>query len=687
MNRKLLKIQLEGENFEVLSACDGYDALDCLKKTEIDVIISDILMPKMDGYRFCYQVRKVEKWNRIPFIFYTATYTSPSDEKLSFDLGADAFLKKPVQTKIILETIDQIFKNEQKTPKKVLKGFTDMDVLNEYSSRLVEKLEEKNHELIMRYGELEHEISERAKVEEDIIASEERFRQLTDAIREVFWMSSVDKTEMIYVSKSYEEIWGRSCKSLLDNPISWLDSIHPEDRDRMMEKTTKNQYSGEYNEEYRILRPDGSIRWIRDRAFPVLNSKNEVFRLAGIAEDITESKENERRLKENEYKRKELEKQLIQAQKLEGLGTLASGIAHDFNNILMIIMGHTSLLNQVRENPEKFSKSIDALQTASQRGASLVKQLLTFARKTEFQMELAQINSILREIKTMMEQTFPRNIQILSLLGEGLPSTLCDTNQIYQVLLNLCVNARDAMPKGGLLTIKTSVVNSENLESKHLQIRFKEYVKIEVIDTGIGMDETTSAKIFEPFFTTKGIGKGTGLGLSLVYSIIDNHQGFVDVHTALGFGTSFYVYLPVSESANVNKIISESSESEIHGGTEMILVVEDEDMIRDLLRTLLQSKGYRIVNARNGSEALALFKKYYKEISLIITDLGLPVLGGVELIQSSLMIKPDLKIILASGFIDPNVKSELVKNSAIRFIQKPYQTNELLAEIRSAIDR
>lgn len=686
-NRKLLLAQLEREDRKILTSANGVEALEILEKMEVDLIISDILMPQMDGYQFCSNVKQNEKWKSIPFVIYTATYTSSSDETLSFDLGADAFIKKPASSKFIEETLEKLLKNPgpSRTPKALA---LDPGPMKQYNHRLVEKLEEKNYELLKRSEELGMEIEERIKAETLTKESEKLFEELTEAIREVFWMTSVSKNEIVYISRGYEEIWGRSRQSLYDNPISWLESVHPDDRDRVFTNSKEKQINGEYKEEYRIIRPDGQLRWISDRAFPVRNEKGEAVRVAGIAEDITEKKIKEEQLKEAEIKKSELESQLIQAQKLESLGTLASGIAHDFNNILSIIMGHTSVLSLNRENPEKFAQHVFALQKAAERGASLVRQLLTFARKTEFRLEFLHLNDIILEIVKLISQTFPKNLVLELDLKDNLPKLKMDSNQIHQVILNLCVNARDAMPKGGKLKIETSETDFREIKAGYSKSKADRYVLLRITDNGSGMDEKIKNRIFEPFFTTKEIGKGTGLGLALAYSVIENHKGWIEVKSALGEGTSFSIFLPVQRDKTELTIRSQLSEERAadSGGDEVILLIEDEDLLRDMLCSLLESKGYKVHTAKDGEEGLEKFLIHHSEIRLVFSDLGLPKLGGEEVVKRIRAIHSSVKIILASGFIEPGIKSSLEDLGVNLFLQKPYMGNDVLIGIRSVLD-
>lgn len=395
--------------------------------------------------------------------------------------------------------------------------------------------------------------------------------------------------------------------------------------------------------------------------------------ISGMAKDITEIRT--------------LERQFLQTQKLEGLGNIAAGIAHDFNNILGVILGYADLLRQSAFEPKKFERGTQAIMKSAERGKSLVKQLLTFARKTETTFGSVLVNEIVSEIEKLMEETFPKTIVITTKLRDDLPVISGDSSQIHQVLLNICVNARDALPKGGKLTISTDVVAHETLVPKFPEAVAEKYVAIRLEDNGMGMDEETRRRIFEPFFTTKEVGKGTGLGLSVVYGIMQSHRGFVDVISDLDEGTTFTIYFPVFEGILEETTQLEQSNEEISGGTDLVLIIEDEEMLRDLLRSMLESKGYGVLMARDGEEGVQTFQKNKDQIAVVLSDLGLPKLSGEEVVGFIRQIKPEVKVMIASGFIDHDVRSRLEEAGVKAFIQKPYKANEVLKGVRDAIKK
>jgi PAS domain S-box-containing protein len=389
----------------------------------------------------------------------------------------------------------------------------------------------------------------------------------------------------------------------------------------------------------------------------------------------------------DDTKRRSLEKQLIQAQKMESLGTLAGGIAHDFNNILGVVLGHASLLKMGKANEERLGQSIQAIEKASRRGAALVRQLMTFARKTEIVFESVRINEVVGELLEVLDKTLPKYITVTTTLSPTLPSVAGERTQLYQVILNLCINARDAMPDGGTISISTNRIDGQILKLVHHDAAAHEYVQVEVKDSGMGMDEITRKRIFEPFFTTKAPGKGTGLGLAVVFGIVEAHQGFIEVESDVGKGTTFRLNFPIQAQVLENSRSKSSDAAEPAGGHETILVVEDEEMLREMTQVVLSNKGYTVVTAIDGVEAVKTYKRRQSEIAVVLTDMGLPKLSGGDLVRRLMEINSSVKIIIASGQLEPEIKAETLKAGAKAFIQKPYDPNVLLRKVREVLDQ
>jgi PAS domain S-box-containing protein len=385
----------------------------------------------------------------------------------------------------------------------------------------------------------------------------------------------------------------------------------------------------------------------------------------------------------NDTKRKRLEQQLIQAQKMEGLGTLAGGIAHDFNNILGIILGYTTRLEDWKKHPEQMPEAIKVIRDAVGRGAALVQQLLTSARQTGAHFAPLDLNTLVQELERMLGATFPKTIHFVLHLQPNLPLAKADRGQIHQVLLNLCVNARDAMPNDGRITLETGVSDGEELRENFTGVIAERYVFVRVSDTGTGISKSIKPHIFEPFYTTKERGKGTGLGLSVVYGVVNNHRGFVEVESEPGEGTTFTIHLPLGSVADA--AVEDGSVSGPKERARTIMLVEDEEMLRDLGVMMLESDGYRVIAAKDGIEAVEMFENHADEIGLVVCDLGLPRLGGRDVFLRMKEIKPSVRAIVASGYLEPALRSEILRAGVLDTVQKPYDFREMMEKIRSVI--
>lgn len=423
--------------------------------------------------------------------------------------------------------------------------------------------------------------------------------------------------------------------------------------------------------ESEFVRRDGTRVYVVQNAFGEFDRNRCMHSIRGYLLDITG--------------RRKLEGQLYQSQKLENLGTLVGGIAHDFNNVLAIISGHTSVINRSRFDEERFDLSIEAIKKATKRGAHVVRQLLTFARKVDLVTESVNVGEVVDEIVTLCRETFSEKITFAVEIQKGLPTIHADPNQLHQVLLNMSVNARDAMPGGGTIGISVSRVNRSALNGNSPDAESDEYILIKIGDTGLGMSGDTMSHIFEPFFTTKKQGQGTGLGLSVVYGIIKSHHGFIDVKSRPQHGTVFSIFLPIPlQKIEIAEVTPETLEA-VGGAGETILVVEDEAHLRDFVETTLTYSGYSVLSASDGLEAAELYARHEGEIDLVVLDMGLPKMNGSELLAILKKLDPEVKVIAASGYLEPELKSELFEQGAIDFLPKPYMATDLLKRINRAL--
>ena len=511
------------------------------------------------------------------------------------------------------------------------------------------------------------DITGRKSIEEALRKSEIEYRNLFDRANDAIFifepqgeiiLEANDKACRLY-GFTKDELIGRSLKDLTKN----ISRGEFEIKELMRHKSSRNfetVHFNKANEPMEMLVNSSVVEYAGRTA------------IMSIIRDITELRK--------------LEHQLRQAQKMESVGTLAGGIAHDFNNILSIILGYTSLIKRGKIEGKRFEEGIDTIAKAAQRGAVLVKQILTFARKTDVVFESVKLNELISDLTKLLGETFPKTVTFALDLSSDLPTIVADANQLHQVFLNLCVNARDAMPESGTITIHTSMVDGLTLQERFPEARQSEYAHIRIADTGSGMDEATRLRVFEPFFTTKGQGRGTGLGLAVVYGIVNNHHGFIDVESKVGKGTTFHLYFPIQmrtfEAMNQGKVDVE----EIPGGTETILLVEDEQVLLSLVKELLEGHGYKVLTAYDGAEAVDTYERLAREIDLVLTDIGLPKLSGWDACRRILSMNPKAKVIVASGYIDPNVKSDLKDSMAKEFIHKPYLPEDVLKRVRSVLD-
>jgi two-component system cell cycle sensor histidine kinase/response regulator CckA len=468
-----------------------------------------------------------------------------------------------------------------------------------------------------------------------------------------------------------------------------LERITGYSRDELIGQTPRILKSGEQGTEfYRRLwetikagniwsgrfinrRKDGRLYHEDATITPVKDASGKIVNFVAVKRDITENLD--------------LSKQLLQAQKMEAVGTLAGGVAHDFNNILQVALGYSELILADEGLPQHYRADLQKINESSRRGADLVQRLLTFSRKTEVKPLPLNLNRRVIEVRKMLERTIPKMIELQLHLAEDLATINADATQMDQILMNLAVNARDAMPEGGRLLIETSnVVLDEDYATSHLNAKTGQYVLLTFADSGSGMDKETLEHIFEPFYTTKGVGEGTGLGLAMVYGIVQQHGGHIECYSEPGEGTTFKIYFPaiVSNEEPGDK----TARPMPRGGSETILLVDDENMIRDLCSRILTKSGYSVIAAPNGKEALEAYQQRGGEISLVILDLIMPEMSGKQCLDGLLSLDPAVKVVIASGYSADGTTKDALAAGAKGFVNKPYDIREVLEVVRSVLD-
>jgi PAS domain S-box-containing protein len=799
-NRYLLEALLKGNRHDVQSAANGAEALERLKAGGVELIISDILMPVMDGFQLCRKVKTDEALRHIPFIIYTATYTGPQDEAFAMKIGADRFIQKPCEPDVFMEAVRDVLA-AAKGRDTASMPVHEEEMLKLYSERLVRKLEQKMLELekevrirreveeelrtserkyrmladntldviwamdldlaftyvnpairsltghsvkewigsqlsehcdeenlakmkqiiaeemargpqssgvileavllnknrtpirVEIHGKViydEHErpvglqgvtrdIWERKEAEETLRESERKFRLLAESIQEVFWISTPAVQEMIYISPAYEKIWGRSCESLYRSPKSFLDAVHLDDRPKLLNVIAKHHALGKpYTCEYRIVSSAGETRWIFERGFPAYDENNALLYMTGVCIDISERMRAE-------SERLQLEEKLRQAQKMEAIGTLAGGIAHDFNNILSAILGYTELaLDDVKEQGQ-LEANLREVHRAGIRAKDLVKQILTFARKTEGEIKPVQVHLVAKEVMKFLRSSIPTSIELKHNL-ESKSFVMADPTQIYQVIMNLCTNAAQAMEvSGGILEFALSDVTvGAGRPGEPKTLSPGKYLKMTVSDTGTGIAEKDLDAIFDPYFTTKGPGEGTGLGLAVVHGVAKGLKGEITVQSEIGKGSVFTIYLPIARTQPIAD--QEYEREDLPSGTERILFVDDEPAIVSIALQTLERLGYTVTTRVSSGEALDLFRSHPDRFDLVITDMTMPKMTGDKLAGELIAIRPDVPVILCTGY-NAKMSEEKAKGLGIKaFVMKPLVKKDLANTVRKVLD-
>ncbi|MBE0586381.1 MAG: PAS domain S-box protein [Desulfofustis sp.] len=426
-------------------------------------------------------------------------------------------------------------------------------------------------------------------------------------------------------------------------------------------------------------RKDGSPVEVSLSAAPVVGADGSIVSIVGLVEDISQRKQAER---DHEM----LERQLLQARKMEAIGQLAGGVAHDFNNLLQIIIGHGEILAEKMRPDTGSHHELVQMMNASERAAKLVRQLLAFSRRQVLDMRDLDLNLVLDNCLSMLRRLLGGHISLSIINGHRLATVRADVNQLEQIVVNLCINARDAMPEGGLITIETENVRiDESFRVNHPWARPGRYVLLSVTDTGCGMDEDTRSRVFEPFFTTKAMGHGTGLGLATVYGLVKQHEGMIHVYSEVGKGTTFKVYLPAVERAALQ--VGDKIEGAVVGGGETILVAEDEEMVLKLTATILEGAGYRVLVGHDGEEAVQQFKTHADEIDMVLLDVVMPKLGGFSAYEQIKEIRPKVRAIFTSGYSVNAIHADYVLYDGLHLLQKPCGRDDLLRKVRSVLDQ
>jgi PAS domain S-box-containing protein len=515
--------------------------------------------------------------------------------------------------------------------------------------------------------------SERLQQQVALRESESRFREIAESIQEVFWVTEPASGKALYVSPAYETIWGRSSAEFLTDPLSWLRSIHADDRERIHAAFLEGMRLGQYDEAYRIVRPDGTERWIRDRAFPVRDHDGRITKLVGVARDVTEIRS--------------LGEQLRQSQKLEAIGLLAGGIAHDFNNVLAAILMQAELAGMHDDLPPGLPEELELIRESAERAANLTRQLLLFSRRQVMRTSDVDLNAVVTNLGKMLRRIIGEDVLLqLQPWSVALPVN-ADAGMLDQLLLNLSVNARDAMPDGGTVRIVTDRVASPEVDrTRPAGLGPGVYGRILVSDTGTGIAPEILSRIFDPFFTTKEAGKGTGLGLATVFGIVQQHRGAIQVESTVGAGTTFTAWFPLSATAALGPP-GTATAAGLPRGTERILLAEDDVAVRTITRRTLERFGYRVTEARDGRDAIRRWSEPGAAFDLLLTDVTMPGgMNGRDLATRLQREQPRLRVLFTSGYSAAASGTAVDLSDVENYVPKPCTPRDLLVAVRIALD-
>jgi PAS domain S-box-containing protein len=531
-------------------------------------------------------------------------------------------------------------------------------------------LENSRAALETRTAELEREVAERQRVEAALRESEEHYRLIAENTSDLISLFDLDNSwRRVYASPSHRSVLGFAPAELLSSPLS--DLVHPDDLNDVLEQIPRIAASGTAQVTCRLRHADGSWRWIEVQATAIDWQGGRY--LVAVGRDITE--------------RKQLQAQFLQSQRMESIGRLAGGVAHDFNNLLTAIMGNLELALDTLPDDHIVHDDLAEAQKAGNRAAGLTRQLLAFARKQPIEPRIINLNDLIGDMDKLLRRLIGENIELVTLPMPDLAPIKADPGQIEQVVVNLAVNARDAMPEGGKLTIETRNVEiDQDHAQQHIGVAIGAYVLLAVSDTGIGMDVETQRQAFEPFFTTKPKGRGTGLGLATCYGIVKQHGGHIWPYSEPGHGSTFRVYLPLAgEPLSTQK--QRQQPGALPSGTETVLLAEDEFAVRALAARVLRERGYTVLEASDGDEALRLARERDgAPIDLLLTDMVMPNVSGRELVEQVGAIHPGIKVLYISGYADHAVVHHGRLDPGVDFLHKPFSPSALAYKVREVLD-
>ncbi len=675
----MLQTLLSEHGYGVVAAANGAEALEKARSEPPDMIIADILMPVMDGFQLCREWKLDGRLKNVPFVFCTATYTDPKDEEFALGLGAERFIVKPMKPEAFLGILKEVFE-AQKAGRLAAPCEPQHDetvYFREYNEVLIRKLEAKMVQIEKDKRCLEGEVAANILTEEAMRESEEKYRALIETTNTGYVI--LDLTgKVLDANDEYARLTGheRRDEILGQSVVEWTAAYDRERNAMAVEECVRQGFIRNFELDYAVHQ--GQTISVEITA-TLITTKNGL-QILTLCRDITEKKQAEEQMLS-------LQAQLQQSQKMEAIGRLAGGVAHDFNNLLTVISVQSQLaLRGLREgNPLK--EKLKDIELAAEQAGNLTRHLLAFSRRQILEPRVVDLNSTLEDMEKMLGRVIGEDIELKTVLSEKLGMVKVDPGQMEQVVMNLVVNAKDAMPQGGKLFLETANAElDEEYTRFHAGMIPGAYVMLSVSDSGVGMTREVQEQIFDPFFTTKEKGKGTGLGLSTVYGIMKQSGGDIYVYSEVGKGTTFKLYLP-----RVFEPLEEFKKGvpveKIPQGNETILVVEDDGSVRKIVVDLLRVQGYKVLEATGGEEALIIFEKGKNPIHLILTDIVMPHMNGPQVIERLRQVRKDFKVLYMTGYTDEAIVQHGVVDKTINLIHKPFSIEKLARKVREVLDK
>jgi two-component system, cell cycle sensor histidine kinase and response regulator CckA len=736
-HRLVARYALERDGHTVAEAADGREALTLCAQRMPDVVLLDAVMPVLDGFDACTRLRRLPGGDLVAVLIITALTDAQAVDR-AFAAGATDFITKPIHWGVLRRRVHHLVQSARtqarlddaeartralvdSSPDAILtcdeQGYVltcNPAAARIFGRRAAELIGLPLEKLFVRFGEsnvlrntMEREITgsrpdgstfpaqvsvsaftgherryfsvvvsdatERKRAEESLVRAEANYRSIFENSIEGIFQTAPDG-RMLSANPMLARIFGfPSPEALLANLINFENHFYVEPGRRAEFVRYLRAHGSVTHFESQVRRSDGQLVWISENARAIQDAAGNLVRYEGAVEDITE--------------RKRLEEQLRHAQKMEATGRLAGGIAHDFNNLLTAILGYTHIVHTGLPDGDPGRAPLDEIRKAAERAASLTRQLLAFSRRQVMQPKILDLNTVVGDFQSFLLRLIGEDIKLITIPGKDLGRVRADRGQVEQVLMNLAINSRDAMPEGGALTIETANVDVAATDAQSVPcLRPGPYVTLAVSDTGGGMDRETQARVFEPFFTTKEIGKGTGLGLATVYGIVKQSDGGITLRSEPGRGTTFTIYFPRVAEAPVAAEAPAGRPPDATAGRERVLVVEDEASVRALVCAVLRHKGYTVWEASNGPEALALLGQKPEGVDLLVTDMVMPHMSGRQLADRLTGRFPNLRVLYISGYVQSEADQPSFLSGRRAFLQKPFQPDELAAMVRAVLD-